>query len=248
MSRITSPAFISERMRVYQYRYYQVYDQDGKTLIDEQQNSDVDLETAINRLESLLNNLEGLVHVKVSKANRQEKGAGGNVQALTYTLQLGGAHMGANKPADNNAGFVQGIGAIRESMEQSFQAKLDAMQKDWEHREEVRRLNERITGLETALKEKDPMTEAGMQMLQQFGPAILGSMFGKPAAPMIHGPGTETAADDIDTRAENALVRLLKVDPDFITNLEKLADLAETNPAMYQMAVSFLNQPPQNNG
>jgi hypothetical protein len=181
------------------------------------------------------------VHIKIAPRNRQEKTAGGSTQSLTYTLQLGGAHMGAPAPNQSNAATLQGIGAIRESIEQTFNARLEAMQKEWEHRETVRQLTERINGLEVALKERDPMTEYGMKMLEQFGPGILGSLFGgQPTAAAIHGTVEQ---DDIDKRAEAAIVRLLKIDPDFITNLERLADLAENNHGMYTMAVGILNNP-----
>lgn len=244
MSRQTSPQFVLERMRLHGFKYYQVFAQDGKTLIEEQQHPDVDCVEAMNRLESILNNTDGLVTVKISERNRDEKGQGGSIRSFTYQLQLGGSHMGNQAPAANNGIGINGIAAIQASLEEKFTAKLEALQREYEHREELRRLNEKISGLETQLNQKDPFAEYGMQLLEKFGPAIAGSMFGKPAAPMIHGPDNDQ--DDIDARAERALIRLLKVDPDFISNLEKLADMAETNQPLYQMAVAMLNQPKDN--
>jgi type III secretion system FlhB-like substrate exporter len=246
MSRQTSPQFVLERMRLHGFKYYQVFAQDGKTLIEEQQHPDVDCVEAMNRLESILNNTDGLVTVKISERNRDEKGQGGSIRSFTYQLQLGGSHMGNPAPSADRGIGIHGIAAIQTSLEEKFTAKLEALQREYEHREELRRLNEKITDLETQLNTKNPYVEWGMQQLDKYGPAILGGFLGKPAAPMIHGPGQEPVADDIDARAERALIRLLKVDPDFISNLEKLADMAETNQPLYQMAVAMLNQPKDN--
>jgi hypothetical protein len=39
----------------------------------------------------------------------------------------------------------------------------------------------------------------------------------------------------------NAVNKLMQVDSDFPTNIEKLAKLASEKPAIYQMAVNYLN-------
>jgi hypothetical protein len=41
-------------------------------------------------------------------------------------------------------------------------------------------------------------------------------------------------------RLNKAITRLLKADPNFVNNVEKLANLAEKNPSMYKMAVQQL--------
>lgn len=53
-------------------------------------------------------------------------------------------------------------------------------------------------------------------------------------------PLTETELAAKYDRIGAAIERLEKCDPDFVSRLEKLATLAETNPGMYQMAIKIL--------
>jgi len=52
-------------------------------------------------------------------------------------------------------------------------------------------------------------------------------------------PPTATL-NGVNPDVDACIERLIKVDPDFINNLHKLADLAEQQPAKYRMAVSML--------
>lgn len=51
---------------------------------------------------------------------------------------------------------------------------------------------------------------------------------------------TTATLNGVNPDVDLCIERLLKVDPDFISNLHKLADLAEQQPAKYRMAVSML--------
>jgi tRNA U38,U39,U40 pseudouridine synthase TruA len=246
MARLTSPNFIIEKMKLHGFRFYRIFDNDGKTVIDEQNNPEVDLETACNRLESTLHHLDGLVKVRISDKSTTDKAAGGASQNLNFDLQLGSDRASGTQNNQQAMNFQQGIGAIAQSLEEKFNAKLEALQREYEHKQELKMLQEKIETLQSALAEKDPLQEFGMQALQQYGPAILGSMFNTPAGIAGHPPTAQPVTiEDIDTRAEKAILRLLAVDPGFIDHLEKLATMAETNRVMYDMAVSLLNQPQQ---
>jgi hypothetical protein len=65
----------------------------------------------------------------------------------------------------------------------------------------------------------------------------------QPVAQPVAQPAQELPADTEETmnRVAAALDRLDKADPNALENLEKLAELAETQPAIYKMAVAQLN-------
>ncbi len=76
-------------------------------------------------------------------------------------------------------------------------------------------------------------------------PMAMGTVTPPAARLGAHGPAVQQPAgrlspDELMARIAAAIDRLEKCDPNILVNLEKLATLAETNPAMYTMAVKML--------
>lgn len=74
-----------------------------------------------------------------------------------------------------------------------------------------------------------------------IAPALLGNVLPKIAgtAATVAAPVAETITPD-ETRLANVLDRLEARDPNILHHLELLANLAENNPAMYNMAIKML--------
>lgn len=117
---------------------------------------------------------------------------------------------------------------IRELLEQNHLLRL-------EHLQEKNRLeNElfRMKFLQENKNEDSKMTEMIMGVLPAF--------FGSSNQVAVSGVGDAPVTNEND-RISNAINRLIKVDKNFVTNLEKLANLAEKNKTVYDMAINQLN-------
>jgi len=76
----------------------------------------------------------------------------------------------------------------------------------------------------------------GLAAKAMFGAKQLG---GSSESPVVSGTGAAGGEDD-EERVTNAMERLAKNNPDFIGQLEKLADLKENDPGTFEVAVSSL--------
>lgn len=120
---------------------------------------------------------------------------------------------------------------IRELLEQNHLLRL-------EHLQEKNRLeNElfRMKFLQENKNEDGKMTEMIMGVL----PAFFGNL-GNSTTVGVSGVGDAPIGSTND-RITSCINRLMKADPNFVDNLEKLANLAEKNKSVYNMAISQLN-------
>lgn len=232
MAFITDPNYIIEKMVADKLPYYQVIDTDGKTVIDDNENPEVDVHQAAKRLQDLFERISGTFTIVLSSKTKAEKGAGGNARNLRLTTKIGNNY---------NNSSVNGIGAVNNSvniaeiearLEAKYEEKLAAKMKEIE-------LLRRIEKLEEEKNEPD--------MLEKYAPYIQG-LFGlmnqAPGVPLngspnINGPG-ET--NPIFARINAAVKILYNNDKNFVENLEKLADIAQNKPFVYSMAISKLKE------
>jgi hypothetical protein len=154
-------------------------------------------------------------------------------QAITiYTHQSEGAAIsGIGSSADIETRIAEGIAR-------------------YEERKDREALQTRIAELETANKALE--NEATPEWMNKIGTVISGLIENPAVVNGIMGTGTTKPSKQMgavktqeqqsadQTRLENSLEALSKIDPDFVTSLEKLAKLAAENPNKYNMAKSML--------
>lgn len=104
--------------------------------------------------------------------------------------------------------------------------------------------DQRIKGIEeqhaSKIAEKENAWEERiMAIASTVAPDLLKSFHSKP----INGieEQTMTQPNDAKSRILTAVNKLIEKDPNFTDNIEKLAKLAEKNPAMYQQAAKLIN-------
>ena len=120
----------------------------------------------------------------------------------------------------------------------------------YEERKDKENLLARIADLEKANKALE--NEATPEWMNKIGTVISGLIDNPNVVNGIMGTSTtkpnkqmgavktEAQASDDQKRLETSLESLSKLDPDFVTSLEKLAKLASENPNKYNMAKSML--------
>lgn len=194
----------------------------------------------IQELQGILPNISGLVYLTISTKSKAEKGQGGKTSDLTIPINLA---------ASPKAGAIQGIGnvpmqdntAAIGALEEKFNAKLELIEANHKHALEVAELKRQLA----EARETNPT----IKMLEPHLPGIINGIFGGQPAAIAGVPETKPEAQELTQaeydRATAALDALLKVDPDFITVLERLALMAQTMPQMYAQAKNML--PPLKN-
>lgn len=222
---LVKQSYIIEQMRSKSLNFFIV--KEGAQIVDLQDDEGTSTEGAIDQLTETLNSIEsGILEIAVSNKSRKQKAKGGDANNFTYKVRIG-----ENKTDQAGAG-----GLLREIYE--LRAQMD--KKEFEHQ---------LQEVERRLSKKDKKESLMDNPMVQQAIGALISKYGAGAgavadAPGIHGVETPETKTKI-TQEEKALLansvsRLSKVDPDIINTLVKLANLAEENPAKYNMAKSFL--------
>lgn len=225
MAYLKDKELIFQKMAVNKLPYYRVLDSDGKTILDAQDDEDCTVDEAVHRLRDTLEQLTGLITVVLSAKTTKQKGAGGNTQGdLRFSIKL----------TDENAKGVSGMADMREdvlraAIAREYEAKMDALRKEFEHKEEMRKLQDQINELKNG------------DSLEKYMPMIAG-LLGNQGAPIAGFPEQPhiTGPADYKERLVSAINRIQKVDNQFIDNLERLADLAEKSPMVYKIAIDKL--------
>lgn len=243
MAYIKDKEFIYTKMLTNGLNYYRVLDSDNKTVLDSQQDSDCNVDEAVNRLRDTLDNLTGLVNVVLSAKSGAEKAQGGTGPKGDIKLTI--------KLSDDSKGGINGLehqsmrsDELRSAMAREYEAKLEAA--EIRHKAEIDRLKsdhaneKRYRELQDQIKElkendhlKDvlPMISG---LLNNNGAALAGI----PDQP--HITGTDGASPK--ERMVAAINTILKTDKNFVAHLEMLAVLSERNPVVYHLAIAKLKE------
>lgn len=222
---------------------YRIYDQDGKNLIAQYTTGGAPLD-AFNSLQNTIKGLSGIIEIETGPQDTYEKVGGDKTGKnavrcrYKYVANPQNNNQVQNLPAPQMG--INGMPSQYELMNQLFELKLKLMEMELKNKlapetfdkenEKTRLLmqNRLLTSLEKIF-----MNGKGNNSISEPDPDHL-----EP------GPGPAPANMDektaIRTRAINALKKLEKKDADFYSKLEKLAQLAETNPDLYNMASEAL--------
>lgn len=238
---MTRPEYIFQLMRDENRPYFIITDQKDNQLRTHLDNPDV--EHAILQLQDFLKWNEGVFTICIRNT---PKAVNGRDKGLIYTFSNS---LMANEIKDRPKDQITGIGSPFSNPSALY--GFDPMQKVMELMGEINRLNQEnirvqfkndLEAMEKRLKDKDgdsAFQGAAVNMLAGlFAPGALGAG----AKVGLSGVGdAPIPADDAKTKINNAVVRLIKLDPNFAENIAKLADLAERSPMIYKMAISQLN-------
>jgi hypothetical protein len=232
--------YILDRITQEDIRNYSILDGDKKTVIEESQDNSLTSDMVRSRVERTLRALSGggIVWISLSSKSKLEKAAGGNVGTnKMIAFNTGGQMPGIGSTGGDTA---SSIGAISAALEEKFNAKLEAMQLQNKHDAEIRDLQNKL--------EEAQNSSPIVKMIEPILPQIITGLFGQMPRPIAGPPKEETTAVQVEEISneeqeaiENALTRLISVDPDFPIVLQKLAHLAENNLQMYNQAKTLLN-------
>ena len=189
-----------------------------------------------------------------------------NVEVTTPVLPMGVnglSGMGGNSmlppddPRSNAPNMFQLLGAMSQ-----VEQNMKLMEKDHAHYREMKELQDRIAKMEENEGKSKGMGAIVDRLGEQFSdPNVLlglisgvSQLFKKEAVVPMHGISRddimpmngidEQVINNISTRREKmvgAVNFLMQHDANFPENISKLAELAKNKPAIYSMAVSYLN-------
>lgn len=162
------------------------------------------------------------------------------------------------KEINNPLQTIGNVGISESDVDKRIQEAL----KKAEQERELTELQIEVEELKEEIKERDNITTRFMQKLDPYIGAIAGSLINKfvPDQPAIsiaslekektetvdiddfENVDTEQSINDIELRIENALKKWSNADPDFLTLLEAVAEMAAKKDPTYSMAKKFINK------
>jgi len=228
----TTKAQVLQTMQQKNISFFKVSDVTGKNFSYIQDDEEVTPEEAYNELSDYLGNLEpGIVTIHLSEKSYKEKGTGGAVKGGNYIMKV---RIGTNNLQTPQIG---GLNAdYKNLLQQNFelQNKIMLLEHQKISDEKHRLLEEKIEGLKNTdvLEKYAPLIQMA---ISQFMPGAAN------AAPVPVGiAGTDEEAPTTKTRLTKSVNRLLKIDNNFVENLEMLADFAEAKPEQYKKFIPML--------
>ena len=179
-------------------------------------------------------------------------------QGVNGLTGMGGSSMlPPDDPRSNAPNMFQLLGQMSQVEQQ-----MKLMEKDHQHYREVKELQDRIAKMEEESSKAKGMGAIVDRLGEQFSdPNVLlglisgvSQLFKKEQVVPMHGVSRddimpmngvdEQVINNISTRREKmvgAVNFLMQHDKDFPENISRLAELAKNKPAIYSMAVSYLN-------
>lgn len=226
MAFVKNYELILEKVQKENLPFYQILDNDGKTIIDENNDPDVSAHEAVKKMQDIFDNITGTVIIKLCSRSKEDKAKGGPARNITLTTKI---------PDTSNNSNIQGIGSVSPNiaeiearLEEKYNQKLEAYKREQD-------LLRRIEKLEA---EKNEGSDVDKYLPLIAG--IFGNQMPVPLAgndPNINGPGNE-----VHERINNAIKILYKNDKNFVSNLEKLAQISQNNPLVYAVAIEKLKE------
>lgn len=232
MAYVRDPKLIIDKMKSENIKYYTVFDSDGKSVIDQQDDENCTSTEAQDRLQDLLFNLEGLVTVVLRTTSKKTRSAGGDLSTGTFKFSIR-CSDGVKSIGSTGGNGLTGLSEILKLQAEKHQLEMQALKNQFD-------MMNQMSELRREMKEaqEGDNTDKWLPILQQF---ISNPQMTK-AAPKVALAGTEEPKPSDDRKAilQDAISRLYKVDPDLHNNLAKLAAFAEENPNKYSMYLNML--------
>ncbi|MFZ4056964.1 MAG: hypothetical protein ACOYKE_02445 [Ferruginibacter sp.] len=212
------------------------------------------LEDSMSDLRTALNRLSPGRYLFVAYQNANTKKGG-----IDTLIEVEGTIRDA--AVGGFGGFhIEGFGAVTpDNFEQAIEAKLEKLEEKRKKEAEFESLKAENLALKKAAAEADSglnrgiltigslaysaiiKTPQGKEFIGLVKDTILGPKNALPESTVQSVSGTATIEGTDDEKFENIMVRLSNNNPDFLKQLEKLADLKDKDPDTFQMAVSSLD-------
>lgn len=220
---IVKPTYVYKMMQDNDCRFFTLCE--GREVVGEQQEDDCNVDDAIQQLKEILAEFQSsTVDIKISNRCNAEKAKGGKgYKNYSFKIKLGTSVTG-NAEASSNVVMLEKI--------KNLEIKL--LEKDFEYR---------MKELERKFDERDKDGIGGIA--EKFAP-YLPMIFGMPAQPVpgINGvdgdDGRKQNVKELQQRLKAALSEIAKVDTDYVTTLEYIATLAQTQPQNYLQYAQIL--------
>jgi hypothetical protein len=241
---------IYSTMRTSKCPYYKVFQQDkplevyGTNAYEPEPN----IEQAINEIKTVLASLSGKVTVLISQEKTEGKGGNRIGGYFKWNLQLGPEtyHSAPATPgktyqnySNNNMELIMGL------MNQVNQKEIENIKLRFDFESRFKELSDKINGGDgIGSVEKNKLFDRALNLAEKLL---------TPANEKVQIAGTNTSQQPTNKikmieltedqkKKLNACIHVLMTnDPNFLQNLEKLANLSADKPMVYQMAVQQLN-------
>jgi hypothetical protein len=259
---ITSLNFVFSQFESENYRYFAIFDEDNDIVYT--QNDLLDKDSAIAKLRSFFKDNNGFFTIKVfgkkltNSKNRAEQDKNlitkFNVELTTPIVNvpmsvpqgMGNNSILPNDDPRNNAPNIYEL--FGKMGDVTTQMKL--MEKDHAHYRELKDMQDRIEKMEAEKDKATGMSGVLSTLAENFkDPAVLmgllsgvGNLFKKPEVMPMNGITSEVESNISDRKKKmvDAVNLLMKLDSEFPENVSMLANLCQTKPEMYKMAVVYL--------
>lgn len=263
---ITSLNFVFSQFETENYRYFTIFDEDNDIVYT--QNELLDKDSAIAKLRSFFKDNNGYFTIKVysKKLTNSKNRAEIDKNLITKfnvesTIPI--VNMPMNVPMNTNQGMgnnsILPIDDPRSNAPNIYDifgklgdvtSQMKLMEKDHAHYRELKDMQDRIEKMEAEKDKNVGMSGVLSTLAENFkDPAVLmgllsgvGTLFKKPEVMPMNGITSEVESNVSERKAKmvNAVNLLMKLDSEFPENVSMLANLCQTKPDMYKMAVVYL--------
>lgn len=259
---------VIEMARSYNAPYWKIYESAQKRItgnfvaISDFDNANLALETSLDKLRSDLNRLTPGQYIFVAfKNNSSTKG----MMDTIIEIEDNHGNVAISGISATPEFYLEGIGKVTpENFEVAIEQKMKKMREQEKREDEEKRLRDENAELKKQITENEAGFNKGVMtigtiaygMMSQTpqGKEFIGmakqAMFtaNKAVPGIVTTPATdaEQPAEEIsgtneENRLEHAVTKLSNGNPDWLKQLEKLADLKEKDPATFEMAVGSLD-------
>ena len=217
----------------------------GDNVVYDQQNEEFTSERAMAELKRFFDNNEGVY--SISLRNKRTKTGNGYREMGVYTV-VNTRELPAQKQEVLMNGFDNQVNNGAFGGSSDIQSLIAQMNRKDERIQELIQSNfialmdEKNKQFDLKLEMLKKSTENPSSAFDQAALTALTGLFGGGSNVSINGLGDAPVMEQTETtrRLNVAITKLLKLDNNFVSNLEKLSKLAESKPAIYKMAVAQL--------
>lgn len=238
----TNIQFIYHIIEKEQLPYFTIYNVNGATVYD-YRDEDATPETARDALDVFLDMNKGVWKIKFRKTVKPPTGRA--MHNYTYNINNMDSSHKKEQPvhgfADSGSSDDRFYQMLTGVLEENKQLRENKLVDTLNHLQENNRLQMELLQAQMkaeASKKDDSTTQLAIGALSALFGGGLGNQHG------LAGFGDQPVAGDYSpaklTAIEKAVQELMDIDPNFSENIQKLANLAKNNKAVYDMAISQL--------
>lgn len=225
MAYVKDISTILDKMKEMDIRCYTISEPDGK-LLDENDNQELSAVEAREKFEMMMDSLIGTVKVTLRTNSKKARANGQGLKDNHYYLiRLRGENESGVNGMGNSNTSIYGL------MEKNFNTQIEMIKKETQWKQD-------LEDLKKSIKEDNGGYEVVKDILKELKPYLpmIAAKFNQaPITPGIAGnandviediPKNKYTAEEMQ-RMETAVSKLMKLDANFVSNIEKLAEFCE---------------------